>query len=92
MGKKVAHTFFKTTNHVVSEQELLNRAHRVRTFEGTNYINHQNGLFFSVDGKNKLSLFEIYPSVMSAYDTNRRIFAKRKKSNRPLLSGFTIRK
>ena len=92
MTNKTVHTFFKTTNHVVNEQELLNRAHRVRTFDGTNYINHQNGLFFSANGKSKMTLFEIYPLVMSASATNRHVFAKRKKPSRPLLGGFMIHK
>lgn len=88
----VRHTFFKAVNHVVNEQELLNRAHRVRTSDGVNFINHQNGLFFSVKGDKKLSLHDIYPITMTAFTTNRRMFAKRKRINAPLLAGVVIKK
>lgn len=81
------HTFFKTKNHVVDEQELLNRAYRVRISTGDSYINHQNGLFFTVKGDHSMSLHAIYPLVTSAWTLNRRLFAKRKKLNRPLLAG-----
>lgn len=88
----ISHTFFKVTNHVVNEQELLSRAHRVRTADGSNFINHQNGLFFSVKGDKKLSLHDIYPIITTAFTTNRRMFAKRKHINAPLLAGVVIKK
>lgn len=85
-------TFFKTYNRVVSPQEVLNRAHRVKTVRGETLINHMNGYFFTVDGKKHLSLTEIYPFIKKAYATNRREFAQRKDVSKPLMAGVVLHK
>lgn len=90
MKKKA--TFFKTYNRRVSPQEVLNRAHRVKTMRGETLINHMNGFFFSVDGRKKLSLTEIYPFIRKAYSTNRREFAERKDVSKPLMAGVVLHK
>lgn len=84
--------YFKPLNRIVDINEMLNRAHRVRTFGGENYINHQNGLFFRTDGKKQLTLSDIYPIAKSVYTTDRRCFGRRRKLNAPLIAGAMFRK
>lgn len=90
MKKKA--TFFKTYNRRVSPVEILNRAHRVKTMQGETLINHMNGYFFTVDGKKRLSLTDIYPFISKAYATNRREFAERKDVSKPLMAGVVLHK
>ena len=90
--KTTSNLRFVFTHNVLSPLELLNRAHRVRTVGGDNYINAQNGLFFSSDGKDTLTLDQIYPIIVSAFTTDRRCFAKRRTLSSPLIKGVMKRK
>lgn len=84
--------YFKKLNKVVGEREILNRSHKVKTISGDMYINHLNGLFFTLDGKYKLALNELYPLIVKAYDTHGRLFAARKNIQQPLIAGSLRRK
>lgn len=84
--------YFCYTNKVVTPQELLNRSHQVRTIGGDSYINHLNGLFVSDKRLDSLTLSQIYPLVVKAYSTDRKCFAKRRRTNQPLLRGYIKRK
>lgn len=84
--------YFKKTSKIVREKEILNRSHKIRAISGDIYINHLNGLFFTLDGKYKLTLNELYPLIIKAYDTHGRLFAARKNIQQPLIAGSLRRK
>lgn len=85
-------TYFKADHRVVDASEILSRAHQVRLFDGTTFINHQNGLFFSTNGNEKMPLDKIYPLIRTCYLTNRLIFARRRRYNAQLLAGHIVKK
>lgn len=84
--------YFKKTSKIVREKEILNRSHKVKVISGDMYINHLNGLFFTIDGKYKITLNELYPVIVKAYDTHGRLFAARKNIHQPLIAGSLRRK
>lgn len=89
---RLVERYFKPTNHVISNAELFNRAHRVKTFSGQIFVNHQNGLFYATSGNQKLTLEAIYPLVAKVFTTDRRLIGRRRKIGSPLIAGHEMRK
>lgn len=84
--------YFKATNHIISEAELFNKAHKVRTFGGDIYINHQNGTFVEIGGRHTMNLSEIYPLISKVFATDRRLIGKRRNIESSLKAGHEVRK